>query len=86
MFGFTVFKTSKSFFFQWRIQGRAPPPLICKPNEAQRPKKKLFWDLFLNHFGLKLGIEFAYFDLNLGMVFEGIWECMNVFFISIPNE
>ena len=21
-----------------------------------------------------------------GMVFEGIWECMNVFVVSIPNE
>ena len=62
MFGFSVFKTSKSFFFQWWIQGRAPSPLISKPNEAQRAKKELFWnawkhtenDNFIVWFGVRI--------------------------------
>ena len=62
MFGFSVFKTSKSFFFQWWIQGRAPSPLISKPNEAQRAKKNLFWnawkhtenDNFIVWFGVRI--------------------------------
>ena len=33
-----------------------------------------------------MDIDFAYFDLNSSIVFEGIQECMNVFVISIPNE
>ena len=41
---------------------------------------------FLCHFGLKMGIHFAYFGLESGMVFEGttgVYECI---FVSIPNE
>ena len=41
---------------------------------------------FLGRFGLKTGIHFAHFGLELGMVFEGTTECINVFIISIPNE
>ena len=41
---------------------------------------------FLHSFGLKTGIDFAPFGLELGMVFEGTTECMNVFIVSIPNE
>ena len=33
---------------------------------------------FLLHFGLKTGVDFAYFGLNLGIVFEGKWEGINV--------
>ena len=28
----------------------------------------------------------THFGLELGMVFEGTTECMNVFTVSIPNE
>ena len=41
---------------------------------------------FLCCFGLKMGIDFAYFGLNSRMVFEEIWECMDVFVVFIPNE
>ena len=41
---------------------------------------------FLCHFGVKMGIHFAHFGLEWGMVFEGTTECMNVFIVSIPNE
>ena len=45
------------------------------------------WVRFLRRFGLKTGIHFTHFCLELGMVFEGIVrECMNVFIVSIPNE
>ena len=38
-------------------------------------------------FGLKKGIDFAHFDLESGMVFEGtINYGMNEFIVSIPNE
>ena len=40
---------------------------------------------FFCHFGLKMGIHFAYFGLESGMVFE-LQECMNVFIVSIPNK
>ena len=36
--------------------------------------------------GLKTGIDFAYFGLNSGTVFEGIRESMKVFVLSIPKE
>ena len=35
----------------------------------------------LHRFGLK-----TYFGLNSRMVFEEIWECMDVFVVFIPNE
>ena len=41
---------------------------------------------FLGRFGLKTDIHFAHFGLELGMVFEGTTECINVFIISFPNE
>ena len=42
---------------------------------------------FLRRFGLKTGIHFTHFCLELGMVFEGtVRKCMNVFIVSIPNE
>ena len=44
------------------------------------------WVRFLCLIGLKTGIRFAHFGLELGMVFEGTTECMNIFIISIPNE
>ena len=45
------------------------------------------WVRFLRRFGLKTGIHFTHFCLELGMVFEGtVRECMNVFIVSIPNE
>ena len=44
------------------------------------------WVRFLCRFGLKTDIHLAHFGLELGMVFEGTTECMNIFIISIPNE
>ena len=41
---------------------------------------------FLGRFGLKTDIHFTHFGLELGMVFEGTTECINVYIISIPNE
>ena len=41
---------------------------------------------FLRCFGLKTGINFVYFGLESGMVFEGSTGCMNVFIVSIPDE
>ena len=40
----------------------------------------------LRRFGLKMGIHFAVFGLESGMVFEGTTECVNVFSVSFPNE
>ena len=37
---------------------------------------------FLRRFVLKTGIHFAHFGLELGMVFEGTTECMNVFIVQ----
>ena len=41
---------------------------------------------FLRHFGLKMGMHFAHFGLELDMLFEGTTECMKIFMVSIPNE
>ena len=41
---------------------------------------------FLRRFGLKMGIKFAHFGLESGVVFERTTECMNVFIVSIPNK
>ena len=35
---------------------------------------------------LKSGINFAYFGMESGMVFEELCECMNIFVVLIPNE
>ena len=40
----------------------------------------------MRRFGLKTGIKFAHFGLELGMVLGEVRECMNVFIVSIPNE
>ena len=45
------------------------------------PKGYGFW-AYNNVFGLKTGIHFAYFGLELGMAFEGSMG----FIISVPNE
>ena len=42
--------------------------------------------VFLRRFCLKMGIDFAHFGLESGMVFEGTTECMIVFIVPIPNE
>ena len=42
--------------------------------------------VFLRRFCLKMGIDFAHFCLESGVVFEGTTECMIVFIVSIPNE
>ena len=42
--------------------------------------------MILHGLGLKTGIHIARFGLELGMVFEGTTECMNVFIVLIPNE
>ena len=34
----------------------------------------------------KTSTHFAHFGLESGMVFKELWECMNVFVVSIPNE
>ena len=41
---------------------------------------------FLGLFGLNMGIDFARFGLESGMVFERTTVRMNVFIVSIPNE
>ena len=60
--------------------GGATP--LHKPHRYVPPPR--VW--FLRRFGLKTGIHFAYFGLELGMVFEGTTECVNVFIVPIPNE
>ena len=35
---------------------------------------------------LKTSTHFAHFGLESGMVFKELWECLNVFIFSIPNE
>ena len=45
---------------------------------------KLLW--FLRSFGLKTGIDFAQFGLELGMVFEGATEVYEHICRWIPNE
>ena len=40
---------------------------------------------FLRRFGLKMGIHFAHFGLESGVVLKGTTECMNEFIVSIPN-
>ena len=44
---------------------------------------------FLRRFGLETGTHFAHFGLESGIVFggtTGVYERMNVFIVSIPNE
>ena len=41
---------------------------------------------FLRRFALKTGIRFTHFGVELGMVFEGTTESINVFIVLIPNE
>ena len=41
---------------------------------------------FLRRFGLKTDTDFDHFDLESGMLFRELRECMNVFVVSIPNE
>ena len=41
---------------------------------------------FLRRFVLKTGIHFAHFGLELGMVFEGTTECMNVFIVQFQTS
>ena len=41
--------------------------------------------MVLSPFWSETGIDFAYFGLNSGKVFEGIHEYVNVFVVSIPN-
>ena len=33
-----------------------------------------------------MGIDFAHFGLELGMVYEGTWLCINVFIVSVPRK
>ena len=40
---------------------------------------------FLCRFGLKTGMHFAHFGLESSMVLRELWECMNVFILSIPK-
>ena len=47
-------------------------------------RKKLLW--FLRSFGLKTGIDFAQFGLELGMVFEGATEVYEHICRWVPNE
>ena len=44
------------------------------------------WVGFLRRFGLKMGIHFAHFGLESGMVSRELRECINVFIVLIPNE
>ena len=48
------------------------------------PSPKGTW--FLPGFGLKTGVDFAHFGLDLGMVFEGTQWCMDVLVISVSIE
>ena len=42
---------------------------------------------FLRRFGLKMGIDFAHFNLESDMVYEGaIRECIKVSLDLIPNK
>ena len=41
---------------------------------------------FLRRFVLKTGIHFAHFGLELGAVFEGTTECMNVFIVQFQTS
>ena len=54
-----------------RLQGEPPPPGGVLPSISHigmcRPKGYGCW----GRFDLKTGIDFAYFGLELGMVFEG---------------
>ena len=56
-------------------------PYRCVP-----PPRVIGMAFHLCRFGLKTGINFAYFGLNSGMVFEGTRECLNIFVASIPNK
>ena len=41
---------------------------------------------FLSRFGLKTGIEFVHFGLDRVWFSRELRECINLFFISVPNE
>ena len=41
---------------------------------------------FLRRFVLKTSIHFAHFGLELGAVFEGTTECMNVFIVQFQTS
>ena len=56
---------------------------LDKPYRYVPPQR----DGFLCRFGLKTGIDFAYFSLESGMVFEETsCERVNVFIVSGPSE
>ena len=59
----------------------AEPRPLCLPYRYVLPQR--VW--FLLHFGLKMGVDFAYFGLNSGMVFEGKLECINVLILFEMN-
>ena len=62
----------------WEVRGTS----FYKPYGYVPPHRVAF----LRRFGLKMGIHFAVFGLESGMVFEGTTECVNVFSVSFPNE
>ena len=56
----------------WNFPGGTPLFLLYRYWQLQR-----LW--FLRRVGLKTGPDFAYFDVNSGMVFEGIHELICCF-------
>ena len=59
--------------------------LLYKPYRYVPPQRVGF----LCRFGVKMGIDFVHFGLELGMVFKGttgMYDIHVVFIISIPND
>ena len=68
----------------WGIRGGGGTPLY-KPYRYVPPQRVGF----LCRFGVKMGIDFVHFGLELGMVFKGttgMYDIHVVFIISIPND
>ena len=68
----------------WGIGGGGGTPLY-KPYRYVPPQRVGF----LCRFGVKMGIDFVHFGLELGMVFKGttgMYDIHVVFIISIPND
>ena len=71
-------------FFQerWALcPGGEGPAHLYKPYRYVPPQRLGF----LYRFSLKTGVDFAHFDLESSMVFEGTKEVYERFIVSIPN-
>jgi len=77
--------SSCKFFSFYRIRFRGQLSYILYKPCRYVPPRRL--SVVLRRFGLKMGTDFAHFNLESDMVYEGaIRECINVSLVLIPNK